>query len=108
MDIQSHLQSIKQQLETPKTGMVEKRKDYNKSWAFGVKCFQTMLNKERSKEGLKPVSFIAVRQRLVALKEIDELRWFYNRCLKYSWKKDAQGKKQSFGKIFWGATRLTK
>jgi len=70
--------------------------------------FQTILNKERAKEGLKPISFIAVRQRVIALKEIDQLRWFYKECLKYSYKRDKQGKKQSFGKIFWGATRLKK
>ncbi len=84
----------------------KKGKSYNKDWAYGVKCFQVALNKEQDKAKLPPYEFMAVRQRLIALKEIDELRWFYKECIKYSRKKDKQGKKQSFGKIFWGATRL--
>jgi len=108
MELSHYLEQLKEQMSDPKVGMVEKRKSYNKDWAYGVKCFQTILNKERAKEGLKPISFIAVRQRVSALKEIDELRWFYKECLKYSYKRDKQGKKQSFGKIFWGATKLKK
>lgn len=83
----------------------EKRKsaEYQKSWNNGVKFFQLEINKQRKKENLPELPFMAIRQKLVALKEIDDLRWFYYHCKKYSNTKDKQGKRNTFSKCFWGA-----
>lgn len=83
-----------------------KSKEYIKSWNNGVKFFLVEINKDRKKEGLPPVSFMAVRQKLLALREIDDLRWFYYHCKKYAATKDKTGKKNTFSKCFWGALKI--
>lgn len=87
-------------------------KDYQKKWAFAVKCFTDRINKDRKASGLKPLTFIAVRQKLVALREIDDLRWFYRECLRYSTtyakEKDIKGKplRHTFSQCFFGSLRI--
>lgn len=81
-------------------------KRYNSSWNDGVYKFLLNINEERKKDGLEPVTFIAVRQKLVGIKEIDDLRWFFYVCKKYSKTKDKQGNQNTFSKAFWGALRF--
>lgn len=83
-------------------------KEYNKRWNDGVGFFQKMINKERIKDGLKPIGFMPVRMKLVALRELEDLRWFYFHCVKYSKTFDKQGNKNSFSKGFWGALDVNK
>lgn len=80
-------------------------KEYSKKWNEGINYFLKEINKERKKENQTELSFIAIRQKLVALKEIDDLRWFYYHCKKYATTKDKQGKKNTFSKCFFGALR---
>jgi hypothetical protein len=89
--------------ESKNTELQFLNKDYQKKWAFGVQCFQKVINAERKKDGLKPLSFIAVRQKLVALREIDDLRWFFYHCKKYAETKDKNGVINTFSKCFFGA-----
>lgn len=76
-------------------------KEYQKNWAKAVQHFQIIINKERVKEKKSPFDFIVIRQKLVLLKEIDDLRWFYIQCLKYSKKKG-----NTFNKCFWGSLKI--
>jgi hypothetical protein len=94
--------------EDPKKALKLKSIEYNKQWNYAVKCFQVRINEDREKEDLKPVEFIAVRMRLEALKEIDDMRYFFNQCKQYAKTKDKTGKPNSFSKIFWGATKPLK
>lgn len=84
---------------------LEKTK-YNKDWNNGVACFQKAINTERKKDKLPPLEFIAIRQKLLALKEIDDLRWFFYHCRKYAKTKDKQGRQNTFCKCFFGALKL--
>ena len=89
----------------PEQALKTKSIKYSKQWNYGVKCFQVELNNERKKSMLPELSFIAVRSKLVALKEIDDLRWFFYHCRKYAKTKDKQGKWNSFSKCFFGALK---
>ena len=83
------------------------RKEYNKNWAKAVQYFQIIINKERIKENLPPFDFIVIRNKLVAIRNIEDLRWFYTECLKYSYTRDKVTKKRNtFGKCFWGALKV--
>lgn len=89
---------------------VSKGKEYQKNWNNAVGFFRIKINKDREKAKLPEVSFIQVRMKLVALKEIDDLRWFYRECLRYSntyEKKLVNGKpvRNTFSKCFWGALK---
>lgn len=79
--------------------------DYQKRWNNGVNYFLIEINKDRKKQDLKELSFISIRQKLVAIKEIDDLRWFYYQCKKYAQTKDKFGNKNSFSKCFFGALK---
>lgn len=97
--------------KNPELSLKQKNKEYQKKWNDGVEFFRKMLNKERAKAKLKPLPFIAVRSKLVALKEIDDLRWFYLQCIKYSntyQKTLVNGKpvRNTFSKCFWGALTI--
>lgn len=88
-----------------------KSKEYNKKWNEGVQFFVDRINEDNVRENRPKVTFITVRMRLVALREIDDLRWFYYVCLKYSktyQKKMVDGKpvKNSFKRCFYGATKV--
>jgi len=78
-------------------------KEYNKKWNDAVQFFQKQINREREKDGMKPLGFMPIRYKLMALPEIDELRWFYHHCIKYSKTKDKMGNWNTFSKCFWGA-----
>ncbi len=109
MELISISNILKDRLEAfknnPIKALKDKSTDYQKKWAFGVKCFQTEINRERKQDKMSELSFIAVRQKLVALKEIDDLRWFFYHCKKYAKTKDKTGKWNSFSKCFFGALR---
>ncbi len=102
---------IEQFNKNPEFALKTKAADYQKSWNAGVEFFRIQINKDRKKEKKSPISFIAVRQKLVALKEIDDLRWFYRECIKYSntyQKKLVNGKpvRNTFSRCFWGALKV--
>jgi hypothetical protein len=63
-------------------GMKRKSKQYTKDWNFAVGCFQKRINKDRKKEGKPDIEFMAVRMKLMALQEINDMRWFYRECTK--------------------------
>lgn len=87
----------------------EKRRSiaYNKAWAEAVNYFVLRINKDNKKEKRPPTTFIAVRQKLVALREIDDLRFFYTMCLKYSNTKDKVTlKRNTFKKCFYGSLKI--
>lgn len=90
----------------PKKSLEVQGKDYSKRWAFAVQCFQKEINKDRKKDGKAPVNFISVRMKLAAIKEIDDLRWFFRECKKYAATKDEEGIKNTFSKCFYGALKL--
>lgn len=76
--------------------------DYNKRWSKGVQYFVDRINADRKGTSYPPVKFYVVRSRLVALKEIEDLRWFYFVCNGYAKKGIKEGK--TFSQCFWGAT----
>lgn len=69
--------------------------------------FVDAINKERVGSKYPPVKFIMIRQRLAALREIDDLRWFYYNCQKYAKTKNkATGEWNTFSRCFFGATKI--
>lgn len=81
--------------------------EYQKEWARAVQFFQIRLNKDRKRDKMPELSFIAVRQKLVALREVDDLRWFYKQCCEYARKKDPARKiRYTFSMCFFGATKI--
>lgn len=97
---------LKKFKEDPQKSLKLKSSEYNKKWNYGVKCFQVAINDERKKTNLDPIDFMAVRQKLIALREIDDLRWFFYHCKKYATTKDKQGKQNTFSKCFFGALKV--
>ncbi len=98
---------LKNRLEAYRNNTLEKQfeldgKEYQKKWAAAVQFFQKEINKDRKKEGKPDLPFMAVRQKLIDLKEIDDLRWFYFQCLRYRNKK----KGNTFSKCFFGALKI--
>jgi hypothetical protein len=89
----------------PDTALTKFGSDYNKEWARGVNFFLIEINKDRANEKKPLTTFMAVRQKLLALKEISDLRWFYYVCKKYSRTFDKEGDKNTFSKCFWGALK---
>lgn len=87
----------------PKKALKLKSVEYNKQWNYAVKCFQVAINEDRKREGIEPIDFIAVRMKLLALREIDDMRYFFKKCKEYAKTKDQQGKQNTFSKCFWGA-----
>lgn len=91
----------------PELAMKVKGKEYQKDWAFAVNCFKERINKDRRKEKKPEVAFIQVRQKLLALKEISDLRWFYRECLKYAGTYPKGSKvRNTFSKAFFGALKI--
>jgi hypothetical protein len=101
---------LKQKLEAyarnPQEAVRNDGKKYQKDWNFAVKCFQERINKDRKAEGKPLVAFMAVRMKLVALREISDLKWLYLVCLKYSKTKDKQGNQNTFAKCFFGSLKV--
>lgn len=85
--------------------ILKESKNYNNSWNDGVYKFLLNINEDRKKEGLTPITFIAVREKLIGIKEIDDLRWFFYVCKRYSRTKDKHGNKNTFSKCFFGALK---
>jgi len=77
--------------------------NYQKEWSNAVNHFVIRINKDR--KYMKPTTYMAVRNKLLALREIHELRDFYKVCDKYSRKK---GEEYSFSRCFWGSLKITK
>lgn len=77
-------------------------KEYQKKWAEAVQFFQKIINKERSKSKQTELPFMAIRSKLIALREIDDLRWFYKQCLIYRQSK----KGNTFSKCFFVALKI--
>ncbi len=83
-------------------------KEYQKKWAEAVQHFKIRINKQRFKEKKPELPFMAIRQKLVAVKEVDDLRWFYGECIKYENKRDKFGRRipdRSFNRCFFGALK---
>lgn len=100
-------QLLKNRIEASKNNTLEQRfilegREYQKKWAEAVQFFQNRINKDRLKTGGKPVVFMAVRNKLEAIHEIDDLRWFYTQCSLYIRKK----KGNTFSKCFFGALKI--
>ncbi len=102
---------LKERLEAykqnPTTYEKDRGKEYSKKWNYGVQCFVDRINKDNKKENRPEAKFIAVRMRLVALKDIEDLRYFYKMCEAYSSTKDKKTEiKNTFKKCFYGATKV--
>lgn len=88
----------------PKKALKEKSVQYNKDWNFAVNCFKERINKDMRKAKRKEFTFIVIRQKLLALREVDDLRWFYRECLKYAGTYPKGSKiRNTFSKCFFGA-----
>lgn len=100
---------LKERIEAYKENLEKalklKSTEYQKKWNEGVSFFQFEINKDRLKEKRLLLPFIVVREKLVALKEIDDLRWFFYHCRKYATTKDKTGKQNTFSKAFFGALK---
>lgn len=97
---------IEQFNKNPVESLKLKGKERNKEYAKAVKCFQDRINKDRKKDKQEPVPFIAVRMKLSALKEVDDLRWFYRECLKYAGTYPKGSRiRNTFSKAFFGALK---
>ncbi len=101
---------LQSRLEAYKNNSLEEKvardgKEYQKEWAKGVQFFQMAVNKARERDGLQALPFMAIRQKIVGVREISDLRWFYGVCLKYSRKK---GKDYTFSRCFFGALDIKK
>lgn len=87
-------------------------KEYQKRWAHGVQIFQKKINEERKRDGMSELPFMSIRMKLAAIKEIDNLRWFFGQCQIYEKKGEEEarllGKKneKTFGKCFFGALKI--
>lgn len=92
--------------ENPQKAFKLKSVEYNKQWNYAVKCFQVAINEDRKKEDKEPIDFMAVREKLRALREIDDLRWFFYHCKKYAKTKDKQGKQNTFSRCFFGSLKV--
>lgn len=104
--MQSISELLSTRIEASKKNNLEKhfdleKKDYNKKRAAAIQFFQKEINKEQKKDGKKEFSFIVIRQKLAGIREIDDLRWFYKKCIIYKRKK----KLNTFSKCFWGALK---
>ena len=97
---------LKKYQDNPEAFLKRKSKDYNKEWNEAVNYFVIRINRDRKREGGELVSFISVRMKLVALKEIDGLRWLYLVCEKYSKTKDKEGRDNTFSKCFYGSLKI--
>lgn len=98
---------IEQFEKNPQAYLKVKGKEYNKKWNEAVEYFRQRINKDMRKEKRKEYEFMPIRMKLQALREIDDMRYFYNECLKYSYTKDKKtGKRNTFSKCFWGALKV--
>lgn len=85
--------------------------EYGKKWNEAVQFFQIRINKDRKKDKKLPIPFIAVRMKLVALREIDDLRWFYRECVRYATtyqenRINGRPIRNTFSRCFYGALKI--
>lgn len=82
-------------------------KEYQKRWAKGVQFFQKKVNQDLLKDKKLPLPFIAIRQKVAHIKDIDDLKWFYGQCLKYE-ANGIRNKKfeNTFSRCFFGSLKL--
>ena len=104
--------ALQDRILAAQNGTLEKKvemdvKEYNKKWAEAVNFFTIRINKDRKREknhAFPILSFIAVRQKLCHIKEVDTLRWFYGECIKYSRTRDKiTNIRNTFSRGFFGA-----
>lgn len=90
--------------KNPELVLKTKGTEYNKEWNNAVECFRKRINKDMKREGRPEFTFIIIRQKLAGIREINDLRWFYGQCAKYS-NTYVKGTKirNTFSKCFWGA-----
>lgn len=89
--------------------MIARGKEYSKKWNKCVGFFMDRINKDMIKDGKKPLPFMAYRSKLVALIEVEDLRWYWFYCQKVSSIKDLKGNpKYTFGQIFWKGLEVKK
>lgn len=82
--------------------LVLDRKEYNKKYADAIVFFKDRINKDRKKANQSELPFIAIRAKLAAVRNIEDMRWFYFQCLRYAGKK----KGNTFSKCFFGSLKL--
>lgn len=93
--------------ENPTEALKTIHKEYQQQRSNGINFFVIEINKDRKKENLPELPYIAIRQKLIALREIEDLRWFYKECIKYSYTKDkTTGKRNTFSRCFFGALKI--
>lgn len=103
--------ALKERINAARNGFIEKQiekdgKEYNKKYNEAVQCFQKRINSDRRREYMLEVSFIIIRQKLLGVREIDDLKWFYGVCEKYSRTKDKEtGIQNTFSRGFFGALK---
>lgn len=73
---------LQNRIQTPdlEKKIVRDTKDYQLKFRDAVNEFLKIINKELAQEGKPPLPFMAIRMKLIAVKEIDELRVFYKHC----------------------------
>jgi len=98
-------QRVAQYLESPET-LKKKGVEYNKKWNEAVGFFHTRINKQRKIDGLKPLPFMAIREKLVVLPEIDDLKWMWKYCEAKGRNKDKDGKEYGFSRIFFASLKI--
>ncbi len=107
--------ALKDRISAAHNGTIEAQikfegREYQKKWAEAVQFFQKSINSDRKRDtqsSLPALSFIAVRQKLAHVRDIDDLRWFYKQCLAYSRKKDPNKVQiYTFSKCFFGALKI--
>lgn len=81
----------------------EQSKEETKKRNHAIDCFRNRVNKQRQLHGYKPLSFLAVKMKMYAFKELDELRWFWKYCEDNGQKFDKDGKKYTFSRIFFAS-----
>ncbi len=108
-------EALQQRLLASQNGSIDERmklegKEYQKAWNDAVQHFQKRINQDRKNDkesSYPPMNFIATRQLLVAIRDIDDLRWFYKQCLAYSRKKDPRKVEvYTFSKCFFGSLKI--
>ncbi len=107
-------EALQERLLAAQNGSIDSRmklegKEYQKAWNDAVQHFQKRINEDRKREkdsSYPPMSFIATRQLLVAIRDIDDLKWLYRVCQKYAKTKDKFGNQNTFAKCFFGALKI--
>lgn len=76
----------------------EDKKKYNEA----IECFRVRLNKDRRGTKYKDLTFMPVRMKMYALKELDDLKWAWKVCATYATTRDKLGNRNTFSKAWFG------